>query len=278
MLWIWLARASTRLTAVSLGLIIGGAIGNAIDRFAYGAVADFVLFHVYHGQFQLRLVRFQPGGCGHRRRGRRPLVRDPAGKRRRKSALILARMAAGMRHISPLLEGDSKGIAMRNQDSTRQRRGAAAGAVALALALGLSGVGLSAVGWSTHAFAQNADDDENVPLDTKMLRQFLKDLGLRRDGESDVGIDYRERAPLVVPPSRNLPKPQNEAAVTNSPAWPTDPDVKRRKEATAAEKARLRGGVSAEEQQRALRPSELDQPGRGKRRRERRCSRRDRRG
>src|SRR5229473_4993814 len=42
LLWIWLARASSRLTAVALGLIIGGAVGNAIDRFAYGAVADFV--------------------------------------------------------------------------------------------------------------------------------------------------------------------------------------------------------------------------------------------
>ncbi len=46
LLWIWLARASARLTAVALGLIIGGAIGNAIDRFAYGAVADFVRFHI----------------------------------------------------------------------------------------------------------------------------------------------------------------------------------------------------------------------------------------
>ncbi|MBV8790463.1 MAG: signal peptidase II [Pseudolabrys sp.] len=45
-LWIWLARATTRLTALSLGLIIGGAIGNAIDRLAYGWVADFVLFYV----------------------------------------------------------------------------------------------------------------------------------------------------------------------------------------------------------------------------------------
>jgi signal peptidase II len=45
-LWIWLSRATSRLTAVSLGLIIGGAVGNAIDRFAYGWVADFVLFHV----------------------------------------------------------------------------------------------------------------------------------------------------------------------------------------------------------------------------------------
>jgi signal peptidase II len=46
LLWIWLARASSRLTAVALGLIIGGAIGNAIDRLAYGAVADFILFHI----------------------------------------------------------------------------------------------------------------------------------------------------------------------------------------------------------------------------------------
>jgi signal peptidase II len=46
LLWGWLARAQTRLTALSLGLIIGGAIGNAIDRLAYGWVADFVLFHI----------------------------------------------------------------------------------------------------------------------------------------------------------------------------------------------------------------------------------------
>ena len=46
LLWIWLARAHDRLTALSLGLIIGGAIGNAIDRVAYGWVADFVYFHI----------------------------------------------------------------------------------------------------------------------------------------------------------------------------------------------------------------------------------------
>ena len=45
LLWIWLARASSRLSAVALGLIIGGAIGNGIDRLIYGAVADFVLLH-----------------------------------------------------------------------------------------------------------------------------------------------------------------------------------------------------------------------------------------
>ena len=46
LLVVWLARSTTRLTALSLGLIIGGAIGNAIDRVAYGFVVDFVLFHV----------------------------------------------------------------------------------------------------------------------------------------------------------------------------------------------------------------------------------------
>ena len=46
LLWIWLARAPGRLTAISLGLIIGGAFGNAVDRLAYGAVADFILLHL----------------------------------------------------------------------------------------------------------------------------------------------------------------------------------------------------------------------------------------
>lgn len=46
LLWVWLARAHDRLTALSLGLIIGGAFGNAIDRLAYGWVADFVFFHI----------------------------------------------------------------------------------------------------------------------------------------------------------------------------------------------------------------------------------------
>jgi signal peptidase II len=46
LLWAWLARAENRLTALALGLIIGGAVGNAIDRLAYGWVVDFVFFHV----------------------------------------------------------------------------------------------------------------------------------------------------------------------------------------------------------------------------------------
>jgi signal peptidase II len=46
---IWMARSQTRLATIALGLIIGGAIGNGIDRLAYGAVIDFALFHVEIG-------------------------------------------------------------------------------------------------------------------------------------------------------------------------------------------------------------------------------------
>jgi signal peptidase II len=45
-LCIWMARSRTLLTTLALGLIIGGAVGNAIDRLAYGAVVDFALFHL----------------------------------------------------------------------------------------------------------------------------------------------------------------------------------------------------------------------------------------
>ena len=47
---IWMARSRTAMATIALGLIIGGAIGNAIDRFAYGAVVDFALFHLQIGE------------------------------------------------------------------------------------------------------------------------------------------------------------------------------------------------------------------------------------
>jgi signal peptidase II len=49
LLWIWLARAGSRLTALALGLIIGGAVGNAIDRLHWPGVMDFALFHLTLG-------------------------------------------------------------------------------------------------------------------------------------------------------------------------------------------------------------------------------------
>jgi hypothetical protein len=112
---------------------------------------------------------------------------------------------------------------MRNRFPKRQRRSAAGLAGTLTVALALAcGTG------STFA------EEEDVPLDTKIIRGFLKDLGLQRDG--DAVIEYRERAPLVVPPSRDLPPPQSASTVTNNPAGPNDPDVRQRKQEAAAKK------------------------------------------
>ncbi len=50
MLVFWLRGAENRLLAGSIGLVLGGAIGNAIDRLNHGAVIDFLDFHLagYH--------------------------------------------------------------------------------------------------------------------------------------------------------------------------------------------------------------------------------------
>jgi hypothetical protein len=56
---------------------------------------------------------------------------------------------------------------------------------------------------------------------------FMNMLG---SGSTDPGIDYRERAPLVVPPRSSLPAPQQRASERTG-NWPTDPDVQRRRDA-----------------------------------------------
>ncbi len=64
LLWVWLSHATSRLTALALGLIIGGAIGNGIDRVAYGAVADFVLFHIDTATWTFRWYVFNLADVG----------------------------------------------------------------------------------------------------------------------------------------------------------------------------------------------------------------------
>jgi signal peptidase II len=57
-LWVWLTRSTSRLTGVALGLIIGGAVGNAIDRLHWPGVMDFVLFHIETAGFSFRWYVF----------------------------------------------------------------------------------------------------------------------------------------------------------------------------------------------------------------------------
>ena len=42
----WLSRVESPLLAVAIGLVIGGAIGNVIDRIRFGAVVDFLDFYI----------------------------------------------------------------------------------------------------------------------------------------------------------------------------------------------------------------------------------------
>jgi signal peptidase II len=50
-LFIWLRRTDRPLTGWGIGLVMGGAIGNVIDRARWGAVFDFADFHVGHWHY-----------------------------------------------------------------------------------------------------------------------------------------------------------------------------------------------------------------------------------
>lgn len=60
----------------------------------------------------------------------------------------------------------------------------------------------------------------------QLFKNLVEGMGLFGTSRND--IEYKQRAPLVVPPSSTLPKPQ-EVGANRSAAWPDDPDVARRK-------------------------------------------------
>ncbi len=70
-LLVWLRRAHNPLIRVAIGMIIGGAVGNVIDRLIRGAVVDFLDFHLG----DVALVCLQRRRCGNLPGGRRAAVR-----------------------------------------------------------------------------------------------------------------------------------------------------------------------------------------------------------
>jgi hypothetical protein len=74
--------------------------------------------------------------------------------------------------------------------------------------------------------ARAEDDDTNAGAWSK----FMQTLGLKRAPHADLDIDFTERSPLVVPPSRDLPTPIATGAAP-APDWPKDSNVKPRKHA-----------------------------------------------
>jgi hypothetical protein len=101
-------------------------------------------------------------------------------------------------------------------------------------------------------YAQADDDDDDAP-DVKLLRGLLSGIGLQ--GQGDRGIEYRERSPLVLPPSTELPPPAGEAQ-PNVANWPVDQDAQRRKEARDLRKKQS-AVAKPEIQGRPLRPNEM---------------------
>ena len=65
-----------------------------------------------------------------------------------------------------------------------------------------------------------AQDDEEETFEQSIIRQLL-------GGGSKPGIEYRERSPLVIPPSRDLPAPESATTVAGAPSWPRDPDQRK---------------------------------------------------
>jgi hypothetical protein len=103
---------------------------------------------------------------------------------------------------------------MMRRHLRRHLRARLVGTVALALVVGMG----------TAAFA--ADDDDT--FEQTVIKGILSGLGVQT---SRPDLDYRERSPLVIPPSRELPPPEATATI-NNPAWPKDPDQQPAKTAT----------------------------------------------
>jgi hypothetical protein len=83
-------------------------------------------------------------------------------------------------------------------------------------------------------------EDDDLSFEQKIINSLL--------GRNDSSIDYRERSPLVIPPSTDLPAPE-KGVVAADPAWPNDPDVARHRSASASGR-----GPVIDEFERAARP------------------------
>jgi hypothetical protein len=104
-----------------------------------------------------------------------------------------------------------------------------------------------------------AQEEEDNGYDIQIIRRVLSAVGLRDDKPP---IDYRERSPLVVPPSTSLPPPMSGNVA--APNWPVDPEIKEQRMRNAASKVPGATGDPVVDDGKPLLPSELAK-GRAKR-------------
>jgi hypothetical protein len=121
-----------------------------------------------------------------------------------------------------------------------------------ALRIGAVALAIGFVMVTDAARAQDDDDDDRT-FEEKIIDGLMKGVGAT-NMENQNSIDYRERSPLVVPPTTDLPPPVTQASAPSVPNWPKDPDVARRK---AAKLARKKDVKDPQKDALPLKPSEL---------------------
>jgi hypothetical protein len=116
--------------------------------------------------------------------------------------------------------------------------------------------GTALVALAIGAISSAARAGDTDPQEQSISDKIMQTLGLHNPGETQYEINYSERSPLVVPPSRNLPPPLTSSALP-APNWPKDPEVLRRQASKDDQKPVVRPYDSVMESSRPLRPDEL---------------------
>jgi hypothetical protein len=124
----------------------------------------------------------------------------------------------------------------------------------LALLRAASGAALTAIVICAAVATARAGDDA-MSSGTSFPDKVLQVIGV----EGGPDIQYSERSPLVVPPTRDLPPPVADQPPA-VPGWPKDPDMMRKKRAEAKEKPKPHPDYVIESS-RVLSPAELNVPG-----------------
>ncbi|MGO8912550.1 MAG: hypothetical protein ACLQDM_24935 [Bradyrhizobium sp.] len=117
----------------------------------------------------------------------------------------------------------ASGWMVRNSSSAAMR--------ALRLAVVPLGIGLV----MTAGAARAGDDQQDDRSITEKISDGFKNM-VRGTNMDNRGIDYRERSPLVVPPTLDLPPPAASSNNVQIANWPKDPDERQRRAVIAAKK------------------------------------------
>jgi hypothetical protein len=99
--------------------------------------------------------------------------------------------------------------------------------------------------------AADDEDEDDKTFEEKIIEGIMRGLG--GTNMENRGIDYRERSPLVIPPTRDLPPPQEAGTAARNPAWPREPDRK----VVVRSKPNLRATADDPGSESALSPDEL---------------------